>query len=217
MFHPKSDGILNKTANHNRIKILRATFFKFNFISLQRIEVSYLHLFIQEINQRRFFMRKILLASLFLIPQTYAACTYDLAPIRAFFNNIDGNPSYEGSLHEKERLSTGGIEERNMTGVWTIYETSPDHWQFLGDFCTSTICESRVIEYRIEDGCLMTGSNVYTVRNATAQHLDLSYINSGRKIKRSLTHSTGPDRLKINERIYEGKRWVFTSDFNGTR
>ena len=162
-------------------------------------------------------MKKILFASLFLIPQAYAACTYDLAPIRAFFDNIDGAPSYEGTLHEKELLTTGGIEERNMTGVWTIFETSPDHWQFNGDFCTSTICESRVIEYRIEGGCLMTGPNVYNVGHATAHHLDLSYFNSGRKVKRSLTHSSGPDRLKINERVYEGKKWIFTSDFNGTR
>lgn len=136
-----------------------------------------LHSKAPELIYKEFKMKSVILASLFLLPQAHAACTYDVAPIRALFNSIDTSPSFEGPRTERERLSDGTTEVRRTNGGWFVREVAVDHWRFLGEFCPDSFCEDSEMHFRIIDGCLKlgpTGDTDVTVNTATSRRLDYS-------------------------------------------
>lgn len=163
-------------------------------------------------------MKSVILASLFLLPQANAACTYDVAPIRALFNSIDTSASFEGPRTERERLSDGTTEVRRTNGGWFVREVALDHWRFLGEFCTDSFCEDSEMHFRIIDGCLKlgpTGSTDVTVNVGTSRRLDYSFDIGGLEANSRLTYTRSSRILAIDQDIYEGKIRVFSSRFKG--
>lgn len=163
-------------------------------------------------------MKSVIIASLLLVSSAHAACTYDVAPIRAFFNSIDTSGSYEGPRTERERLSDGSIEERRTNGGWFVREIAPDQWRFLGEFCTDSFCEDSQMHFRIVDGCLKlgpSGDTDVTVNVATSRRLDYSLDIGGLDSNSRLTHTRSSNILAIDQDIYDGKVRVFTSRFKG--
>lgn len=163
-------------------------------------------------------MKSVIIASLFLLPQAYAACTYDVAPIRALFNTIDSSPSYEGSRTERETLPDGSVDVRRTNGGWSAREVSPDNWRFVGEFCTDSFCKDFEMHFRIVDGCLKlgpSGDQEVTVNAATSRLLDYSMDIGDLTSENRFTHTRSSNTLSINQDIYDGKVRVFSSRFKG--
>ena len=156
------------------------------------------------------------LIALVVSPLAQAACTYDVAPIQTFFDALAIKEEYVGPLSTRERNSAGGYTTTNLNGSWVIKKVGPSSWEFLGEFCTSSICQSMFDSYRIEDGCLKSGDATLNVMEATPLVLEYhrEVADRGRLIKR-FVRTTDPETLRIFDDWFEGKRLMQSSRFNG--
>lgn len=163
-------------------------------------------------------MKRIILASLFLIPQVHGACSYNVDPIRTFFQTLDATPSYEGTRIQRELQPDGSYMTKSMEGGWAVQEISPDHWRFAGEFCDGSFCEDSEMHFSISDGCLRSGpdgSNILNVSVGTARQLHFSDDRDGVNFQSKFTHTPSPNTLRIIDKAYRGKKLIFSSRFKG--
>lgn len=155
------------------------------------------------------------LACLSVSPMAQAICTYDVAPIRTFFNALAAEAEYLGPEVSDERDASGAVTHREREGIYNIRAVGVDTWEFNGDFCTDSICESTFAQYNIADGCLRSFDTPLTVTTGTSTEVAYSLERDGLRLKRRLKRGTTPVSLKIWDEIWDGKVWVYKSVFRG--